>query len=433
MSVVQVEHVNKTYNTYKKESDRFLEAISFSHRVLHKQFTALEDVDFELEKGECLGIIGTNGSGKSTLLKIITGVLQPTRGRVNVQGKVSALLELGAGFNGDYTGIENIILNGRIMGYSEEEMQQRIPQIAEFAEIGDFINQPVKIYSSGMFARLAFAVAINVNPDVLIIDEALSVGDIFFQTKCYRKFDEFMQMGKTILFVSHDLSSVIKYCSRCLLLHKGKQIALGDCKKVVDIYRKILVDQYDEANGLASVSEGQPETTSMQDGMDPGQRAVWKNAVLQNPNYVEYGDEDIRMEDFGIINEAGEVSSILMKGSEYTVAIRFHCNKRVDNPIFAFTIKDPKGTELCGTNTMLEGKTLEHTEEGMSGVVRFRQKMRLQGGQYFLSLGCTSYRNDELVVHHRLYDICHIQVVSDYNTIGVYDVESEVSYANITH
>ncbi len=139
------------------------------------------------------------------------------------------------------------------------------------------------------------------------------------------------------------------------------------------------------------------------------------------------------MEDFGIINEAGEVSSILMKGSEYTVAIRFHCKKRVDNPIFAFTIKDPKGTELCGTNTMLEGKTLEHTEEGMSGVVRFRQKMRLQGGQYFLSLGCTSYRNDELVVHHRLYDICHIQVVSDYNTIGVYDVESEVSYANITH
>lgn len=433
MSVVQVEHINKVYNTYKKESDRFREAISFRHRVLHNQFTALEDVSFELEQGECLGIIGTNGSGKSTLLKIITGVLQPTRGRVSVEGKVSALLELGAGFNGDYTGIENIMLNGKIMGFSEEEMQERIPQIERFAEIGDFIHQPVKIYSSGMFARLAFAVAINVDPDVLIIDEALSVGDIFFQTKCYRKFDEFMQKGKTILFVSHDLSSVIKYCSRCLLLHKGKQVALGDCKEVVDVYRKILADQYDEDNGLPSVSESQTETSAAAEAQSPGQQVVWKNAVLQNPNYVEYGNQDIYMEDFGIINQDGQVSSILMKGSEFTVAIRFHFNKKVENPIFAFTIKDPKGTELCGTNTMLEGRTLEHTEAGMRGVVRFRQKMRLQGGQYFLSLGCTSYAGDELVVHHRLYDICHIQVVSDYNTIGVYDVESDVSYANISH
>lgn len=433
MAIVQVEHINKTYNTYKKESDRFREALSLRHRVLHSQFTALEDVSFELEQGECLGIIGTNGSGKSTLLKIITGVLQPTRGRVNVEGKVSALLELGAGFNGDYTGIENIILNGRIMGYSEEEMQQRIPQIAEFAEIGDFINQPVKIYSSGMFARLAFAVAINVDPDVLIIDEALSVGDIFFQTKCYRKFDEFMKKGKTILFVSHDLSSVIKYCSRCLLLHKGRQVALGECKEVVDIYRKILVDQYDEDNGLPSVSENPAEPSTEGAQADDEAAVVWKNAVLQNPNYVEYGDQDIRIEDFGIINQAGEVSSVLMKGSDYTVAVRFRFNRRVDNPIFAFTIKDPKGTELCGTNTMLEGCTLEHTEAGMTGVVRFRQKMRLQGGQYFLSLGCTSYAGDELVVHHRLYDICHIQVVSDYNTIGVYDVESEISYSNIKH
>ena len=161
MAIVQVEHINKTYNTYKKESDRFREALSLRHRVLHSQFTALEDVSFELEQGECLGIIGTNGSGKSTLLKIITGVLQPTRGRVNVEGKVSALLELGAGFNGDYTGIENIILNGRIMGYSEEEMQQRIPQIAEFAEIGDFINQPVKIYSSGMYFFPIYFVMFN--------------------------------------------------------------------------------------------------------------------------------------------------------------------------------------------------------------------------------------------------------------------------------
>ena len=174
--VVDVQHINKVYNTYEREIDRFREAISFRQKNLHGRFTALDDVSFQVRKGECFGIIGTNGSGKSTLLKIITGVLQPTGGTVTTDGKISALLELGAGFNGDYTGIENIILNGKIMGFSEEEMKSRIPMIAEFAEIGDFINMPVKIYSSGMFARLAFAVAINVSPDILIIDEALSVG-----------------------------------------------------------------------------------------------------------------------------------------------------------------------------------------------------------------------------------------------------------------
>ncbi len=428
MPVIKVEHINKTYNTYKKESDRFKEALSFRRKSLHSQFTALEDVNFQLEKGECLGIIGTNGSGKSTLLKIITGVLQPTGGRLSVQGKVSALLELGAGFNGDYTGIENIILNGKIMGYTEEEMRERIPMIADFAEIGEFINQPVKIYSSGMFARLAFAVAINVDPDILIIDEALSVGDIFFQTKCYRKFDEFMQKGKTILFVSHDLNSVIKYCNRCLLLNKGKQVALGDCKKVVDIYRKILVDQYDEDNGLATVTEG---TEVPEEQAREVESVAMKSGVLQNPNYVEYGDRDIVIDDFGIVNDAGEVTSVLMKGSTYSIVIKFHFNHKVENPIFAFTIKDPKGTDLCGTNTMLEGRTLERVQEGTSGTVRFKQVMRLQGGQYFLSLGATSFVGEELQVHHRLYDICHLQVISDYNTIGVYDVESKVTYENV--
>ena len=204
----------------------------------------------------------------------------------------------------------------------------------------------------------------------------------------------------------------------------------------VFLFRKILVDQYDEDNGLTSVKVDAPEEASASSGRaqeaDAGARA-WKNAVLQNPNYVEYGDQSVVMEDFGIINSAGEVSSILMKGTEYTIAVRFRFDREVVNPIFAFTIKDPKGTELCGTNTMLEGKTLERTRAGMTGVVKFRQVMRLQGGQYFVSLGVTSFRNGELVVHHRLYDICHLQVVSDYNTIGVYDVESQVEYENIVN
>lgn len=430
-TVVSIQHVSKIYNVYRKEFDRFREALSPSRKSYHTQFSALQDINLTVEKGECIGIIGTNGSGKSTLLKIITGVLQPTSGEVNIQGRISALLELGAGFNGDYTGIENIILNGRIMGYSDEEIQKRIPMIQEFAEIGEFIYQPVKTYSSGMFARLAFAVAINVDPDILIVDEALSVGDIFFQTKCYHKFEEFRNAGKTILFVSHDLSSVIKYCNRCMLLNKGEQIAVGDCKEVVDLYRKVLVDEYEENNHLTKPVEIRPSQADSPVSKPSGS-GMWKTGVLQNPNYQEYGDRRAEILDFGLLNEHGEVASILEKGKEFSVIMRFRLNEAIRNPIFAFTIKDPKGTELCGTNTMLQGATLENTPAGLTGVVRFRQRMTLQGGQYFLSLGLTGYVGDDLVVYHRLYDICHIQVFSDYNTIGVFDVESGITYEGLS-
>ena len=434
-TAVEINHISKTYNVYAREFDRFREAFSLTRKSYHSPFTALKDVQLTVNQGECVGIIGTNGSGKSTLLKIITGVLQPTSGEVKLNGRVSALLELGAGFNGNYTGIENIILNGKIMGYTDEEMRERIPTIQAFAEIGDFIHQPVKTYSSGMFARLAFAVAINVDPDILIVDEALSVGDIFFQTKCYHKFDEFRKAGKTILFVSHDLGSVIKYCDRCMLLNKGEQITVGPCKEVVDIYRKILVDQYETDNHLEKADQTpvpvEASAASIPAQIPAGSSGYWKNGVLQNPNFQEYGDRRAEMLDFGLMNDQGEISSMLTRGRDFSVAIRFRLNEKIDRPIFAFTIKDPKGTELCGTNTLLEDAMLEKTDAGTVGVVRFTQRMMLQGGQYFLSLGLTGYEGDKLVVYHRLYDICHIQVLSDYNTIGVFDMESRVSYEQI--
>lgn len=428
MNAIEITHVRKVYKTYYKEFDRFREAFSFRHKSYHKPFVALEDINLTVKKGECIGIIGTNGSGKSTLLKIVTGVLQPTGGEVKMNGRVSALLELGAGFNGNYTGIENIILNGRIMGYTDEEIRERIPLIQDFAEIGDFINQPVKTYSSGMFARLAFAVAINVDPDILIVDEALSVGDIFFQTKCYHKFEEFRKAGKTILFVSHDLGSVIKYCDRCLLLNRGKQIADGNCKEVVDLYRKVLVNQYEESNHLV---KAEMESESERKDISGLSSEAWKMSVLQNPNYQEYGDRKAEITDFGLVNSRGEITSILTRGETFSVAVRFRFNETVRDPIFAFTIKDHKGTELCGTNTMLQKKTLKETTAGTTGVIRFSQRMMLQGGQYFLSLGLTGYKGDELVVYHRLYDICHIQVLSDYNTIGVFDMESDIRYDQV--
>ena len=221
---------------YNKPTDRILEAFHLGNKERYKEFRALNDVSFEVKKGETVGIIGTNGAGKSTLLKIITGVLSSTLGEVTIKGKVSALLELGAGFNDEYTGIENIYLNGRMMGYTRKEMDERIGKIIEFADIGDFINHPVKTYSSGMFARLAFAVAINVEPDILIVDEALSVGDVFFQNKCFKKFDELRKRGVTILFVSHDIGSVRQMCSRVLWLEKGSTRAFGEAGSICDMY-----------------------------------------------------------------------------------------------------------------------------------------------------------------------------------------------------
>ena len=202
----------------------------------------MNDVSFQVGQGETVGIIGTNGSGKSTILKIITGVLNPTDGEVKVNGRISALLELGAGFNMEYTGIENIYLNGTMIGFTKEEIDEKLQDILDFADIGDFVNQPVKTYSSGMFVRLAFAVAINIEPEILIVDEALSVGDVFFQTKCYHKFEEFKKMGKTILFVSHDLGSIGKYCDRVVLLNKGVKLAEGKPKDMIDLYKRVMAE-----------------------------------------------------------------------------------------------------------------------------------------------------------------------------------------------
>ncbi len=436
-AAIEVRHIRKSFNTYAKEFDRFREAISLTRKCYHTDFVALQDVNLTVYKGECVGVIGTNGSGKSTLLKIITGVLSPSSGEVEMEGHVSSLLELGAGFNMNYTGMENIYLNGQIMGFSEEEMTKRVPLIEAFADIADFIHQPVRNYSSGMFARLAFAVAINVDPDILIVDEALSVGDVFFQTKCYHKFNEFRKAGKTILFVSHDLSSIIKYCDRCLLLNRGEQIAVGPCKEVVDLYRRIMVQNYREERNLAPQSglEIIKQIEELNDGESPEinypKDTVWKDSLLQNPGAQEYGDKSAEIIDYGIMNEKGEISGMLTQGEYFTVLYRFKINKPIKNPIFAFTFRDMKGTEICGTNTMYEEKTIEKAEPGLTGVVTFKQRMMLQRGQYMLALGLTGIIDGELVAYHRLYDICEIGVMADRVTVGVYDMESKVQYSDV--
>lgn len=418
--MIEVNNVSKVYKLYDKPVDRLKEAMSLTHKSYHNDHFALDCINLQVQKGECVGIIGTNGSGKSTLLKIITGVLNPTGGSVKVNGKISALLELGAGFNMEYTGIQNIYLNGTMMGFSKEEMTERIDDIIEFAEIGDFIDQPVKTYSSGMFARLAFAVAINVDPDILIVDEALSVGDIFFQAKCYRKFNEFKDAGKTILFVSHDLSSVIKYCDRSLLIHKGRQIAVGESHEIVDIYKKILANQYDFS--------GKAVINTSADNTDNNGGKKWMDSVVRNVNCSDYGDKEAEIVDFAVIDKNGLITSTIDKNTEFTIRYKVHFNETIENPIFTFTIKDRKGTVITGTNTMLEHRSPEKVEKGADIIVNFTQNMTLQSGQYLLSIACTGYDIDTLKIYNRLYDVCFIEVFSSKDSVGFFDTNSKVTY-----
>lgn len=437
---INVKNIKKTYKLYDKPSLRIREAFSLSGRKYHKEFHALKDISFEVEKGEMLGIIGKNGAGKSTLLKIITGVLTPTEGSVEISGKVSALLELGAGFNPEYTGIENIYLNGSMIGYTEKEMDTKIDDIIQFADIGDFIYQPVKSYSSGMFARLAFAVSINVEPDILIVDEALSVGDVFFQAKCYKKLNDLKNSGKTILFVTHDMGSVIKYCNRAILINDGVIAAEGEPAKIVDIYKKVLVGQYDTGNE-EKISKREIDKKEMDDAIDDNitskvhnivePSGMWKDYMLINPNSQIYGDKRAEIIDFGIFDENGEINNTISKMRLFSVKMKVKFHETIENPIFAFSIKDTKGTELTGTNTIIEDIDTGIVKAGEEIIIEFRQIMRIQGGQYLLLLGCTGYQGDNLVVYNRLYDICCITIISDKTTVGYFDMDSTVDYRHI--
>ena len=411
---INVDNVSKIYRLYNKPSDRLKEALGFSKKKLYQEHYALNNVSFVVRKGETVGIIGTNGSGKSTILKIITGVLNPTQGNVSIQGRISALLELGAGFNMEYTGIENIYLNGTMMGFSEEEINAKMDDILSFADIGDFVHQPVKTYSSGMFVRLAFAVAINIDPEILIVDEALSVGDVFFQVKCYHKFEEFKKMGKTILFVSHDLGSISKYCDRVILLNKGVKEAEGKPKEIVDLYKQLMA-QNDAPTDV-------PKTV-----VENNQQGMWKQYLNNNPKFQDYGEKHGEIVDYAIIDETGKITSNIQKNTEFTIKMKVRFHKELQEPIFAFTIKDLQGTEVTGTNTMYEDIPVGPVKAGEERVIEFKQNMNLQGRDYMLSLGCVGFFSNKFVVYHRLYDVCDIHVISDKNTVGFYDMNSTVT------
>jgi len=445
---IRVKDLNKIYKLYDKPMDRLKESLGLSRQKKYKEHYALKNVSMDIRKGETVGIIGTNGSGKSTVLKIITGVLNQTSGQVDVNGRISALLELGAGFNMEYSGIENVYLNGTMIGFSKEEIDAKLDSILEFADIGDYVYQPAKTYSSGMFVRLAFAVAINIDPEILIVDEALSVGDVFFQAKCYHKFEEFKKKGKTILFVSHDLSSVSKYCDRVILLNKGEKLAEGAPKEMIDIYKQVLVGQYDAAS--ATKEEGQAEETEVNllndeqlnslaakkagkstDGSENHAQTGGKETGNVQPEMaqdtLEYGTKQAEITQWYITDEKGMRTNTILKGSEFSVHMKVQFYEDLPAPIFACTIKNALGVEITGTNSMTEKAFLEPVKKGQCKEAVFTQRMQLQGGEYLISLGLTGFEGDIFTVYHRLYDVMDVTVISDKNTVGYYDMESQMT------
>ena len=498
--IISVDQVSKVYRLYDKPIDRLLESISLRKKSYHKDFYALRDISFSVGRGEAVGIIGTNGSGKSTMLKIITGVLSATTGKVESRGSICALLELGAGFNQDYTGIENIYMNGTMMGFSKAEMDEKLPAILEFADIGDFVYQPVKSYSSGMFVRLAFALYISIDPEVLIVDEALSVGDVFFQAKCYHRMDELKRKGTTILMVTHDLGSVMKYCDRVVLFHKGEKVGEGLPGQMVDKYKKILAgkdphaEQFmEEQNFLGNVdgerrgnagsgganskvgktgadgsgiadtagntesdgigqegvsgvggiagtagtteknvgtgiASGTAEPTSPEAGQSSQKPlGFMKDHLTLNPSSQQYGNGKAEILDFGVLDKDGRPSNVLLKGEEFSIKERIVFHDDIAAPIFTFTIKDKRGMDLSGTNTLFEGKEIPAVKKGDEYYCTFTQRMNLQGGEYLLSISCTGFEEGEHTVYDRKYDITSITVLSNKNTVGIYDMESEVT------
>ena len=430
-TTIQVDHVSKVYRLYEKPRDRIKEAFSLSRKVYYKEHYALQDISFSVCRGETVGIIGVNGAGKSTILKIITGVLNPTEGNVTVNGRISALLELGAGFNMEYTGIENVYLNGTMIGFSREEIDKKLDDILAFADIGDFVYQPVKTYSSGMFVRLAFAVAINIDPEILIVDEALSVGDAFFQVKCYHKFEEFKRQGRTILFVSHDLGSIQKYCDRVVLLDKGRKLAEGAPKDMIDLYKKVMVG-LETPNAVAGAEAPKalgPEAAPGEPATDIPDGQLWRSYMEENTKCSAYGNGAATILDYCVMDQKGRITNVLGANEAYTVRMKVQFHQRLSEPVFALTLRDKQGTDICGTNTMYEDFNTGEVKDRDIRVISFTQQMNLKGGEYLLCLGCTGFNDGNFEVYHRLYDACLIRVASGKMMVGFFDMQTRIDYA----
>lgn len=425
MEAIKVENVDKIYKIYKNTSDRLKEAVHPFHKIYHRPFYALNNISFEVEKGETVGIVGTNGSGKSTILKIITGVIQPSHGSVQIDGKVSALLELGAGFDEEYTGIENIYMNGSILGYTKEEMDVKKEEILDFADIGDFVYQPVKTYSSGMLVRLAFALAINVEPEILIIDEALAVGDAFFQAKCFHKLEEIKNNGTTILFVSHDIISVKKMCSRVIWLDNGIMREIGEANTVCEKYMSAQIERTNKENEkILSQLDLKEENTDI---WEEKQKVSFPRLVSETAEAVS-GTGKVNILSFYIKDEKGNETKLVKTEQEYQFGIVAEFKETLEHVIFGFELENLRGVRVFGINNFMQQKAIPQMEAGKICEVSFALTLpKICKGEYLVTPAVSSGTQSSHIVQHRVHNCETIYVENDGYNIALIELNAETN------
>lgn len=379
MNAVTVDNISKNYRIYSNPSARLKELI-FPRRRYHQDFWALSEVGFQVEQGATFGIIGENGSGKSTLLQIIAGTMTPTKGNVALNGRVAALLELGAGFNAEFTGRENAFLNAAIMGLSREEIERKMPEIERFAEIGSFVDQPVKTYSSGMYVRLAFAIAINLDPEILLVDEALAVGDVYFQQRCVRRLRRMRDEGKTILLVSHDVAAVRNLCDAAIWLEQGRVMDRGAPDKVTARYLAALTQRRDPY-------AGEQATGAMELSPDAAADTAGDLSVHTLPNVDErWGNGHARILGIRLLDQAGREPQSLFHGDLVTARVSVRFDRPVESPLVGILVRNRLGEEISGSNTSVENLRLPPARPGQIYTVDFHIRLPvLQPGHYYLT------------------------------------------------
>ena len=428
-NVLEIREINKTYRinptgdpNSRGERWEILKKTLFGNKNkkdITEDFFALKDVSLEIKKSESLGIIGLNGSGKSTLVQIIAGTLQPTSGNVAVNGQVAALLELGSGFNPDFTGKENVFINGKILGMGKDEIKSKLGSIEEFAEIGDFFHQPVSTYSSGMVLRLAFAVLVQVNPEVLIVDEALAVGDARFQLKCFSFLEEFKSKGGSLILVSHDLNSVARLCTQSVLLHNGSLMAEGKPIDVINEYSKIL--SLDASSSLNDFK-----------GKSRIKREKIIEAEEEPSKEFAYGGDKAVIKNCKLLNHNDQETQVIKSGEAFTVSFLVDAKDKLIEPIYALTIKDTKGQQIYGQNTRFANVSVEDLRKGDQSTITFTQRCNLGAGDYFISLGVTRFEGDSLQIIHRRYDALELKVINTDGSFGIANCYSKVEVKNIS-
>lgn len=420
---IEIKNLTKEYKMYPTKKDRLIEAI-FPGVERHTTFKAMDNLNLEVKKGEILGILGKNGAGKSTLLKMVTGVVTPTSGEIKTNGKISSLLELGTAFNMELTGIENIYQHGQVMGLTNEQIEERKQEIIDFADIGEHLYQPVKTYSSGMFARLAFSCAINVDPEILIVDEVLSVGDMAFQLKCFKKFEQFKKAGKTILFVTHSITDVLKNCTRTIIISSGKKIFDGGVKEGVEKYKKIIVG-LDDTN---ESKENKKEVSLESNFKKEKAKDTWKSHFTQNNKIIEYGNGQAEVIDYGIFDENGNYLQSIDNAKNVILKSKIRFNDTINEPIFTMTLKDFNGLEVCGTNTLIEKIATGKYQKGDIVEVSFKTRLQVAPNKYTLSFSCTHFKpNGELEVLNRKYDALLVEIISSKEHVGILSLDTEIN------